>query len=141
MIAKTISAPMFVNVFAMLLSQSFRVVVMIASLFEPFHHREHRGFTEEGREFLMSISLCPLWLIPLLLVQDPQTIVRSIRLHSRLIHQLDARRSNLELAGHFHAHGVLLRRVTVKVVHKDRRAVIAELTIAVPGAPITERIF
>src|SRR5256885_9798194 len=75
-----------------------------------------------------------------LLVQDPQSIVRSIRLHGRLIHQLNTRRSNLELAGHFNAHCVLLRRVPIKVVHEDRCAVIAELTIAVPVAPIAERV-
>src|SRR5436305_4153984 len=142
MIAKTISAPMLVKVAAMVLSQSFRVVVMIASLFEPFHHREHRGFTEEHEKTLICLdaSLCPLWLIPLLLVQNPQPIIRSISLHGWLIHQLDPRRSNLEFARHLHAHGVLLRRVAVEVIHEDRRAVIAEFTIAVPVAPIAERI-
>src|ERR1051326_3006631 len=76
----------------------------------------------------------------LLLVQNPQTIIRSVRLHSWLIHQLNARRSNLELTGDFNAHGVLLRRVTIKVIHEDRGAVIAEFAVAVPVAPIAERI-
>ncbi len=71
-----------------------------------------------------------------LLIQNPQAVICRIRLHGRLIHQFRAGGCDLEFAGHLDAHRVLQRRVTVKVIHEDRRAVVAELTIAVPVAPI-----
>src|SRR6185369_17366899 len=126
MIAKTRSAPKFANTVAIELSQSFRVVIMASNFLcvasaSSASLRFMGFFNRRGAENAEATQ-------SLFLIQNPQPIICCIRLHRWLVHQLRAGGCDLEFAGNLDAHRVLQRRVAVKVIHEDRRAVVAELT-------------
>src|SRR6266404_9474460 len=71
-----------------------------------------------------------------LLIQDPQPIIARIRLDGWLIHQACPSRRDAKFAGHLDSHGILERRVAVKIVLEDDRAIVAKLAVAVPIRPL-----
>src|SRR6267378_3484559 len=75
-----------------------------------------------------------------LLIEYPQTVITCIRLDGWLVHQLRARRRDAEFAGHFDAHGILERRVAIKIILKDDSPVVSELAVAIPIGPRSGRV-
>src|SRR5258706_6500760 len=74
---------------------------------------------------------CPsLGVDQLFLIHDPQPIIACVRLDGWLIHQFRACWRDAKFAGHLDAHGILERRVAIKIVLEDDRAVVAKLAVA-----------
>src|SRR5918993_3774176 len=72
-----------------------------------------------------------------LTIQYGQPTARRVRLHVRLVHQLDARRGDAEFARLLHAQGVLESGFAAEEVEEEGRALVAEFARAVPVAPTT----